>query len=98
MKKKIEFVVLICLIAALALLNKNLETYVSSPKVTIRANTVVLDAGHGGGDPGKVGVGDVVEKEINLEIAKKVEKLLKKEKIYYPYRLIRRQSTRRISE
>ena len=81
MKKKIEFVVLICLIAALALLNKNLETYVSSPKVTIRANTVVLDAGHGGGDPGKVGVGDVVEKEINLEIAKKVEKLLKKEKI-----------------
>lgn len=81
MKKKIELVVLIFMIAGLAVLNKNLEEQVSSPKITVRKNTVVLDAGHGGGDPGKVGVGDVVEKEINLTIAKKVEQLLKKEKV-----------------
>lgn len=81
MKKKIELVVLIFLIAGLAVLNKNLEEQVSSAKITVRKNTVVLDAGHGGGDPGKVGVGDVVEKEINLTIAKKVEQLLKKEKV-----------------
>lgn len=81
MKKKIELVVLLFLIAGLAVLNKNLEEQVSSPKITVRKNTVVLDAGHGGGDPGKVGVGDVVEKELNLQIAKKVEQLLKKQKI-----------------
>lgn len=81
MKKKIELVVILFLIAGLAVLNRNLEEQVSSSKVTIRKNTVVLDAGHGGGDPGKVGVGDVVEKEINLQIAKKVEQLLKKEKV-----------------
>ena len=81
MKKKIELVVLLFLVAGLVVLNRNLEEQVSSPKAAVRKNTVVLDAGHGGGDPGKVGVGDVVEKEINLQIAKKVKQLLKKEKV-----------------
>lgn len=48
MKKKIELVILIFLIAGLAVLNRNLEEQVSSNKITIRKNTVVLDAGHGG--------------------------------------------------
>lgn len=30
---------------------------------------IVIDAGHGGADPGKVGVNDVLEKDINLAIA-----------------------------
>lgn len=81
MKKKIELVVLLFFIAGLAILNRNLEEQVSSSKITVRKNTVVIDAGHGGGDPGKVGVGDVIEKEINLQIAKKVEQLMKKKKI-----------------
>ncbi len=34
---------------------------------------VVIDAGHGGFDPGKVGQGDVYEKDINLAIAKKLK-------------------------
>lgn len=38
--------------------------------------TVVIDAGHGGFDPGKVGTDGSLEKEINLAIAKKVEKYL----------------------
>lgn len=33
---------------------------------------------HGGSDPGKVGVNDALEKEINLAVAKKLEKELKK--------------------
>jgi N-acetylmuramoyl-L-alanine amidase len=36
--------------------------------------TVVIDAGHGGNDPGKIGVDDSLEKEINLTIAKKVKR------------------------
>lgn len=31
---------------------------------------VIVDAGHGGNDPGKIGVDDSKEKEINLQIAK----------------------------
>ncbi|MBO5158276.1 MAG: N-acetylmuramoyl-L-alanine amidase [Lachnospiraceae bacterium] len=38
--------------------------------------TVVIDAGHGGFDSGKVGVDGTLEKDVNLKIAKKLEKLL----------------------
>ena len=37
---------------------------------------IVVDPGHGGEDPGKVGINDVLEKDLNLQIAKKVAKLL----------------------
>jgi N-acetylmuramoyl-L-alanine amidase len=37
---------------------------------------VVIDAGHGGTDPGKVGKNDTIEKEINLQIALKLKRLL----------------------
>lgn len=38
---------------------------------------IVIDAGHGGFDPGKVGTQNTLEKDINLAIAKKVEKILR---------------------
>ena len=37
---------------------------------------VVIDAGHGGIDPGKIGVNHMAEKDINLSIALKVKKYL----------------------
>lgn len=37
---------------------------------------VVIDAGHGGADPGKVGVDGSLEKDINLQIAKKLQHFL----------------------
>lgn len=37
---------------------------------------VVLDAGHGGDDPGKIGVDGSLEKDINLKITKKVKAYL----------------------
>lgn len=81
MRKRIELAVLLVLIAGLVILNQNLTQQVASEKISVRKNTVIIDAGHGGSDPGKVGTGDILEKEINLAIAKKVETQLKKEKI-----------------
>lgn len=42
--------------------------------------TIVIDAGHGGVDPGKVGVDGQLEKDINLSIALKLVKILEDEK------------------
>ncbi len=44
--------------------------------------TIVLDAGHGGLDPGKVGVNHALEKDINLSIAYKLKLLLEQNDIH----------------
>ena len=41
----------------------------SSDTVPMSDFCIVIDAGHGGADPGKVGVNDILEKDINLAIA-----------------------------
>lgn len=43
--------------------------------------TVVIDAGHGGIDPGKVGINDALEKDINLSIALKLKNYLEQQDI-----------------
>lgn len=42
---------------------------------------VVIDAGHGGNDPGKVGVNGALEKELNLKIAELIKKYLEADDI-----------------
>jgi N-acetylmuramoyl-L-alanine amidase len=42
---------------------------------------IVVDPGHGGRDPGKVGINNALEKDINLSIAKKLKNLLEQNDI-----------------
>lgn len=44
-------------------------------------SVIVVDAGHGGSDPGKIGINDAQEKDINLEIAEKLQKMLQEQGI-----------------
>ena len=72
MRKKVEFLLLILLLAGLITVSRNIGKYVSGDKVEKGKQVVVIDSGHGGNDPGKIGVNDANEKDINLAIAKKV--------------------------
>ena len=55
--------------------NKAVE-YAGSRSIMLGERCVVIDAGHGGEDPGKIGINDALEKEINLQIAYMVKSYL----------------------
>jgi len=74
--RKIELVIFLLIVAGFVILNRNLGKTASVVQVEAVEKTIVLDPGHGGIDPGKVGINGVIEKEINLEIAAKVKTLL----------------------
>ena len=64
------------------LANKKID---KTPKKIKKTNFIIaIDAGHGGKDPGAVGRGGTLEKDIVLSISKKLHKLLKKEKNIKP--------------
>ncbi len=54
---------------------------VSSDRVEERPVTIVIDPGHGGRDPGKVGVNNALEKDVNLSISLKLKNLLEQNDI-----------------
>ena len=54
---------------------------IESMVVPEKEKIVVIDAGHGGADPGKIGVNDALEKDINLSIALKLKEVLEKKGI-----------------
>lgn len=77
-KRKIELVMAVILISAAIFLSTGTSVFTGSAKAKKKQWTIVIDAGHGGNDPGKIGVNKAEEKDINLVIAKELCKLLKK--------------------
>ena len=59
----------------------NPNTKISSGSSLRKPLTIVIDPGHGGRDPGKVGVNNALEKDVNLVIAMKLKNLLEQNDI-----------------
>ncbi|MDD5561958.1 MAG: N-acetylmuramoyl-L-alanine amidase [Candidatus Omnitrophica bacterium] len=55
------------------------SAYKPAPKEKIKLRKVVIDAGHGGNDPGAIGKNGLREKDVNLDIARRLRDLLRAE-------------------
>lgn len=75
-RKKAEIVLGVLILAVVGLVTVHGVRYAQTMRMTKERRTVVIDAGHGGADPGKVGVNQALEKDINLSIAKLVSQYL----------------------
>lgn len=78
-KKKVRIAV--CFAIFFSLLVVNCALYFSEAGRSSDQFVVVIDPGHGGGDPGKVGTSDVLEKDVNLAISLKLKEALEKQGI-----------------
>ena len=58
--------------------NRQQQTELVSPEIK-KSTIIAIDAGHGGEDPGAIGAKGTKEKVVNLQIAKKLKKLIDKE-------------------
>lgn len=72
MKRKIKLGIVFVLVIGMIIVSKKLSWMVTNENVK-NEQVVIIDAGHGGKDPGKVGVNNVLEKDLNLQIAQKVK-------------------------
>lgn len=68
------------LVVSMLVLSREAAEYASSGAVQVEEQEkkpcVVIDAGHGGSDPGKVGINGALEKDINLSVALLVKQFL----------------------
>ena len=87
MEQKVLRAVMVCLLLmSMAILGRETAAYVETVNAVnaLQGNnadtdgipTVVIDAGHGGGDPGKIGINGAPEKDINLRITEKLRQYL----------------------
>lgn len=83
MRKKYFNIIFLCLVILAFVLfsKKGLFVMKQIPISDDFKVTVFLDAGHGGFDPGKVGVNNSLEKDINLSITLKLKRLLEQNNI-----------------
>lgn len=77
-------VLVVLLLASAVYIGKETLFYTAGKNVRVgeKGKCVVIDAGHGGDDPGKVGINGAKEKDINLVIAEKVKKYLEANDIH----------------
>ena len=76
--ERLEQLMTVMLLTSVFLLSRHAGLMVSSQSVTAKTHrpVVVLDSGHGGLAPGKIGIDGSLEKDINLQIAERLKMYL----------------------
>ncbi len=78
----IKILMAVILLTSMYFVAREGAAYVNSVRVeTEKQPCVIIDAGHGGRDPGKLGINGSQEKDINLAIAQKLKKFLEAQDI-----------------
>lgn len=79
-------ILMLCVVSLIAcrmpdIMERDRQEETTYKEKTIKNNgiTIVVDPGHGGVDPGKIGINNVLEKDLNLTIAQKLRDKLKAE-------------------
>lgn len=80
MGKEKKMFLLGCLIILMLISFSSITFPIFVSQTLKKQHAVLIDPGHGGSDPGKVGSGSVLEKDINLSLSLKLKKILEKEK------------------
>lgn len=69
--------VIVGLVLLAAVIETGRSVYTWSQQVAKQPRyTIVIDPGHGGNDPGKIGINDVPEKDVNLAISLELKEIL----------------------
>jgi N-acetylmuramoyl-L-alanine amidase len=79
MNKKRNMLFLGCFILLLLFSISSITFPIFVSQTIGKKNVILIDPGHGGSDPGKVGAGNVLEKDINLSLSLCLKKILEKE-------------------
>lgn len=80
-RKTIEILMTVILLMSALVIGQQGSVAVTNMKSAKQKPVVVIDAGHGGNDPGKVGINNALEKDINLSISILLKKMLEAEDI-----------------
>lgn len=87
MRKKVQIVIIILVLAVAAIGTQKIsnllyKNFISEDVAAVSEKAkIVIDSGHGGSDPGKIGINGALEKDVNLKIAYKLKNLLEEQGI-----------------
>ena len=90
MRRKLGIILMIAILTGVVIGSQRLGEYLYEQTdveneietaVDTAEMVVVVDSGHGGSDPGKVGINGAIEKDVNLKIAIKLKSLLEEQGI-----------------
>jgi N-acetylmuramoyl-L-alanine amidase len=76
MRKKMKVAIILCFLCVSFIAGRKGASLMASGNADADQVCIVLDAGHGSSDPGKVGVNGALEKDINLAITLQLAKIL----------------------